>query len=752
MTSRRHRGFQQFIINANDKLILALNKINDNKSKIIFIVDDEGVLLGSLSDGDIRRVITKFGSLEINRPISEVMNKNVIFGFVDSSHSKNNDLFNNDCEIIPLVDKLKRVVAILNRNSADRFKIGNRFLSKKDPVFIIAEIGNNHNGNIVLAKKLVDYAKIAGADAVKFQLRSIKNLYVGAGASGTEAYDLGAQYTYDQVSKFSLDAESLFNIFDYCYENDILPLCTPWDMESAKSLNLYGIEGFKIASADLTNHQLISYLGTTGKPIICSTGMSTESEIIKSVNVLKNGLSPYALLHCNSTYPTPYKDVNLLSMMRLESLSNGIYGYSGHERGYMVCIAAVALGAKIVEKHLTIDRSMEGNDHKVSLLPEEFKSMVHDIRCVETSMGINNPRELTQGEMINRESLAKSLVINSNLKKGEVIRREMIEILSPGSGLQPDRLEELIGKKAIRNFSKGDFFYESDLKSESINRSSYSISLPFGVPVRYHDFSSLTSKVDMDFVEFHMSYQDLKIKSSAYLKKNSKLNYSVHAPELFEGDHLLDLSNEDDQYRRKSIDNLKQVAKITRELRDYFPASSAPNLIVNVGGWNPTGFIENERKIEKYRLVEESLREINFSGINVAIQTMPPYPWHFGGQSHHNLFVDPFEIAEFCSKSGYGICLDVSHSMMACSYYKWEFDAFLDQVLPHTIHMHISDAKGVDGEGVKIGEGDVDFYLLKQKIHALDRVFPMIPEIWQGHKDAGAGFWEALAYLESIKF
>jgi N-acetylneuraminate synthase len=143
---------------------------------------------------------------------------------------------------------------------------------------------------------------------------------------------------------------------------------------------------------------------------------------------------------------------------------------------------------------------------------------------------------------------------------------------------------------------------------------------------------------------------------------------------------------------------------------------------------------------------------LDLTGVKLAIQTMPPFPWHFGGQSYHNLFVDPDEITRFCKETNFHICLDVSHSMMACNYYKWNFEQFLDKVLPHTIHLHVVDAKGVDGEGVQIGMGDVDFNLLKDRMNKLAPNVQFIPEVWQGHKNNGEGFWAALKFLEDASF
>ncbi|WP_223296643.1 TIM barrel protein [Thiorhodovibrio frisius] len=228
------------------------------------------------------------------------------------------------------------------------------------------------------------------------------------------------------------------------------------------------------------------------------------------------------------------------------------------------------------------------------------------------------------------------------------------------------------------------------------------------------------------------------------------IGFAVHSPELFAGDHILDLASADAAYRRHSTDELRRVVAIAAELRQYFPKTQRPVLVLNAGGWTPHGFLPVAERAALYDRVAESLAEIDLSPVELGIQTMPPFPWHFGGQSHHNLFVDAEEIRAFCERTGHKICLDISHSMMACNYYHWDFGEFLKTVLPYSVHLHVVDAKGVDGEGVQIGEGDVDFCQLKA---ALDQYAPgvqFIPEVWQGHKNRGEGFWQALAFLEGV--
>ncbi|MFW5906077.1 MAG: N-acetylneuraminate synthase family protein, partial [Desulfobia sp.] len=536
------KKIKNFLVFSGDKIVEALQRINDNKSRIVFVVEDSGLLIGSVSDGDFRRWITSNSNFDLNRPVDNVMNTNLVSLSIHDAPQEIEQHFAHNIDIVPLTDDAGRFVAIA-RKSAQGFQIGEHLITDQGKTFIIAEIGNNHQGDIELAKRLVDLAQESGADCVKFQMRDLQSLYSNQGKTGGTGYDLGSEYTLDLLNKFQLSQKELFEVFDYSYRQGILPLSTPWDLPSLYALNEYGIEAFKVASADFTNFEMIEALSRTNKPLICSTGMCTESEIQASISLLHRLGAKFALLHCNSTYPTPFKDVNLSYLPRLKQLSGSIVGYSGHERGYSVPVGAVSLGARIIEKHFTIDRSLEGNDHKVSLLPGEFAEMVRNIREVEEAIGKEAERELTQGEMINRENLAKSLVINQELKKGQTITQEMIEVKSPGQGIQPYRKEDLVGMTAKRYFQPGDFFFESDIEEQVKKKSRYHFSRPYGIPVRYHDYFELTWDIELDFVEFHLSYHDLEVSLKNYFSERQKIGFAVHSPELFSRDHIMDLGS-----------------------------------------------------------------------------------------------------------------------------------------------------------------------------------------------------------------
>lgn len=742
------KSISKYIVFDQENLRDALQKINSNEERIIFAVSPSGILTGVLTDGDFRRWVLAQGAVDLKCPVSQASNTSFLHACIDDDHKKIAGMLQGNIEFVPILDRSKRLVAIARRREP-KIQIGNRVVDDRSPSFLIAEIGNNHNGDFDLGRRLIDLARESGADCAKFQLRDVKSLYRNSGNPNDSREDLGSQYTLDLLSRFQLPVEQMYRLFDYCKEVGLIPLCTPWDLASLKALEDYELDAYKVASADLTNHELLEALAKTHVPLICSTGMSTDFEIEESVELLKKLGAPYALLHCNSTYPTPFKDVNLSYMSRLKEVGQCPIGYSGHERGYSVPLAAVAMGAKIIEKHFTVDRNMEGNDHKVSLLPEEFQRMVQGIREIEESFGTSTVRKISQGELINREVLGKSLVINRDLNPGEVITQEMIEVKSPGQGLRPYKKQNLIGLTAKRKFRAGDFFFPSDLSAAEGSLHQFRFERPWGLPVRYHDFRQLADKVSMDLVEFHLSYKDLDARLEDFFDGTSELQMVVHSPELFAHDHILDLCSTDENYRMRSLAELQRVIRVTRDLKKYFPKTERPRIVVNAGGFTLDAPMVPSARAAAYAKILQSCQQLDCQGIELIFQTMPPFPWHYGGQRYQNLFIDPDEAQEFCIKNGFRICLDISHSKLACNHFGWSFREFVQKVGPHVAHLHIADAEGVDGEGLQVGDGDIDFSALAADLKASAPNASFIPEIWQGHKNQGEGFWVALERLEN---
>jgi N-acetylneuraminate synthase len=741
-----HRDISRYVVFAEDPILTALQKITANQERIVFCVDEHGVLRGSLSDGDFRRWIVENPAADLRVSALDVANRHVRTAPQTTPAAELRARMSPGVTHVPLVDDRGHLIAVAV-DRADVLRIGSHEVGEGRPALVIAEIGNNHNGSVELAKRLVDLSADAGADAVKFQLRDLDALYRQAGGSSA-GEDLGAQYTLDLLSRFSLPAELLFGVFDHCRARGIDVMCTPWDAPSVAALAEYGIPALKIASADLTHHALLRDAGSRGLPLVLSTGMSREDEIRETASLLRGLGTSFAMLHCQSAYPAPYKDVNLAYMERLAEIGQCIVGYSGHERGYHVPVAAVARGAKIIEKHFTVDVSMEGNDHKVSLPPDEFAEMVRWIRETEESIGESSPREVSTGELMNRVNLAKSLVAARPLAKGQVVREEDVDVKSPGRGLQPNALPRLLGRTLRRDLARGDFFFAGDLADVVPSGRDFAFRRPWGLPVRYHDHADLIGDCTPDFLEFHFSYKDLEVDVDSVFARPLDLAFTTHLPDLFAGDFLVDLASPDRDVWERSIAEVQRTIDITRSLTRWFRRADEPIMVVTMGGFTTNGHVAAERRPAMYERIADALGRLDTSGIRLAAQTLPPYPWLMGGQQFHNLFLDPRDTAEFAKSTGTALCLDVSHSKLAANHLRMPFSEAVELLAPHAIHLHLVDAKGVDGEGVQIGDGEVDWGALAQQ---LDRLAPragFIPEIWQGHVNSGEGFWTALERLE----
>lgn len=323
---------------------------------------------------------------------------------------------------------------------------------------IIAEAGVNHNGSLELAKKLVDVAKECDADIIKFQT-STPEFLVSKFAEKAEYQKITTSSNETQLEmlkKMVLSHREHFELVDYCRKSDIEFVSTPFDLESIEFLKQFNMPFWKIPSGEITNYPYLLQIARTKKPIIMSTGMSDISDIDAAIKVLKeNGANDIRLLHCNTEYPTPYEDVNLLVMKTLQNRYGVEVGYSDHTLGIEVSIAAVALGATIIEKHFTLDRNMEGPDHKASLEPDELKKMVKAIRHIELAKGVTE-KIVTSSEEKNKNIARKSIVALQRIEAGEKFTEDNITTKRPGNGISPMRWNEVLGKRANRCFEEDE--------------------------------------------------------------------------------------------------------------------------------------------------------------------------------------------------------------------------------------------------------------------------------------------------------
>jgi len=345
-----------------------------------------------------------------------------------------------------------------------RMKIGARLIGEGEPCFIIAEAGVNHNGDIGLAKELIDAAKKAGADAVKFQTFKAENLVTeNAEMAEYQKKNLGKKESQlKMLKKYELNYNDFKRLKRYCDKKGIIFLSTPHSEDAVDFLEPL-VPAYKIGSGDLTNLPFLEKIAQKKKPIILSTGMAMLDEVREAVKVIKkHGNNKIILLHCTTNYPCPIEEVNLKTMLTLKREFRLPVGYSDHTLGILVPIMAVAMGAQVLEKHFTLNKNLPGPDHKTSLEPDELREMVKKVREAEKALG-DGIKKPTKSEEKIKKIVRKSIVAKNDIPGDAVITEDMLIIKRPGIGIKPKYLNKIIGKKAKKDIKKDSLIKFEDL-------------------------------------------------------------------------------------------------------------------------------------------------------------------------------------------------------------------------------------------------------------------------------------------------
>jgi N-acetylneuraminate synthase len=619
----------------------------------------------------------------------------------------------------------------------------NQILSGKDDrsVYVVAEVGINHNGSLEEALKLVEAAKEAKVDAVKFQKRNLAVIYSPQILANHNSAEWNFDYIMPLLQKFELSESDYRTIQKKCLELDLDLIVTPFDEQSAEFVSTLGVVAFKISSSDMINFDLIKKCACYGLPLLISTGMWSEEEIISCSEFYKSNNINYSFLLANSTYPTPYESVNLKFIEKLKQLSK-VVGYSGHERGIFIPVAAVAMGAKIIEKHITFNKHADGPDHKASLLPQEFKQMVADIRDLENALG--SVKEVNQAEKLNKEVFAKSAVAKTIIKKGYILRPEDIQFRAPGKGIFPHEVNKYFGLVFSREVPIGQYISKKDFETElkNVEWKKFSFSKPWGVKCRFHDYNEY-SVIEPAVIEFHCSESDLAVEFNG---KSTKTALVVHAPEIM-GRELVDICCEDEQKIAKSINILQRTIEKVLEMSSNWPLAK-PKIVTHLGGMILDR--SNKRSINK-KMIQNAIK--NFKKlkydpeeIEILPENLPPRPWYLGGEWHQYGFMPAEDFMEFCGALNLGMTFDLCHAALYCNYAKISLVEYIEKVKNLIKHVHISDASGINGEGLQINEGELNFVAAFAALNKIQ--FSWVPEIWSGHLHNGAGVYKALCALE----
>lgn len=624
-------------------------------------------------------------------------------------------------------------------------KIGARAIGATFQTYVIAEVGINHNGSLAQAKTLIEAAAGAGCDAVKFQKRSLPELYTQDVLRNPNQFEEAFQYLIPILKEVEFGRPEYDELYRHARRHGLEFLCTPTDDASVDFLAPYHLPAYKVGSSDFTNLLLLEKLIATRQPLILSTGMSTMEEIDEVVEFLTGHHALFMLLHCVSAYPTPPEDVHLNFLQTMRERYGVPVGFSGHEVGMDITVAAVSAGACLVERHITIDRRMKGPDHTSSLEPQDFLELVKRIRVLDRAMGSPH-RVLSRIVIRTQEVLSKSLVATRDLQVGTRIQREMVTAKAPGKGLSPLRLRDLIGRTTRRVVRADECFTLEDLQPPGTGRSAPRFETRWGFKGRFGNLQEMLP-YQPRLVEIQLSDRDVVDSAELPLADTRyPLALFLHCP-IYWYRSVLNLASEDSKERAEHLRAVQQVIELARRLAPNFLGT--PSVIIHLGGMDIYKVTEGAELRER---AYESMCRLDWDGVNFLPENMPPRPWYFSGQWFDNVFCSAEDMVEVCERFKLQMCLDLSHAKLYTNDTATDYEAYLRRVAPYVAHLHVADAYGIDGEGVQIGDGEIDFartFALLAELTDL-RSVTWTPEIWQGHLHQNRGFLTALERLAAI--
>tara|TARA_R110002074_G_scaffold385891_2_gene567335 strand:- start:633 stop:2543 length:1911 start_codon:yes stop_codon:yes gene_type:complete len=618
---------------------------------------------------------------------------------------------------------------------------------KSNSTYIISEIGINHNGILDTALELIYKSKEAKVDAVKFQKRNLETIYGKEILDNPNNQEWSFEYLIPILKEVELSKEDYSVIKRTCKKLKLDLIITPMDADSVDFISKLKIDGIKIASADMTNFSLIKKCSELNLPFIISTGMWKEKDIEHCVKYYNKLGIDYSLLLANSTYPSPYEDLNLNFISKLKKLCD-VVGYSGHERGIFIPTAAVALGAKIIEKHITLDRNQKGPDHKASMLPNEWNLMVKNIRDLEKSLG--DTKHVNQAELLNKEVFAKSAYSNDNFKEGHILLKDDVHFKSPGKGIFEHQLPNFIGRTLKNDVLNDECISEEYFKkiTKLNNWRKFDFSKKWGVKCRFHDYDKYKI-LKAPVMEFHCSESDLLLD---FNDKNLDSELIIHAPEIVDRE-IVDICSKNQRIVEKSLDILQRSIDKTIEISSNWPLAK-PKMVVHLGGMSMDKLEESNYKVDDLSTHEEMIsiaiqnfKKLNFSrdDIDILPENLPPRPWYLGGEWFQYGYGPSADMIRFCKEFDLKMTFDLSHAQLWCNLEKITLREYAEKVMPYVAHVHISDAIGLNGEGVQINEGEMDFDSIMSLFKSYD--FSWVTEIWSGHLHEGQGTYDGMCSL-----
>jgi sialic acid synthase SpsE len=601
---------------------------------------------------------------------------------------------------------------------------------------VIAEIGINHNGDYDKAKRLINYAVESGCWGVKFQFRGDDFF--------SENDEMGSTLIREELENSNLKAEWILELINFCKTKEIkigFSFFSIRDLHFFMKKPEWSLDFIKIPSPEFRNINLIHAAKSFSELVMVSYGGGKEDEILSCINksqLRKNDVA----FHCISNYPVSAGNQQLDFLNRINNNSNVLKGYSSHDEDWEINLIAANYGIDFIERHLCESKKDIGLDISTSSDPKEFKKLIY-LLSKYNEIKQCEKREPNQGEILNVRNLGTSLYSSSDLSKGSNVDIADIIEKSPAIGLTMSEYLDLESRVLLKPLSKGESLLKGhfvDLNKKINNKSiDFANENRLSLPVRLHDFEAIANKFKFNYYELHLSYKELKSLSDNGFGKllstiNKSYTVSIHLPDYISKDELISPFSKRDKIKKESRNIIDCCVSLAKEIK---LKTGKQSLILGSFSMN-----EFDNENEFYLNYKNYVNKIKDStGISILAQWLPKMAWYFGGSVKVDLFSSEKDI-ELCLKYEIPICLDIAHLILSANYYNKNWKKWYDKLIPLCEHIHLSDAVGIDGEGVSFGKGDIHS-LTEMLVHPSIKVL----EIWEGHLDEGEKFSEALNYL-----